>query len=156
MTSLKDLLAAPVPTSMRASCTDAPVITRSNRCSKHLPALCERASAELVYRPTLLGGVFQATGNVSPAAVPAKGRYMDGDMARFARMYNVPLAVNPHFPINTLTLTERDGRTTATITVLYPSKDARDAALKTGMKEGAGQSYDRLEKLLGTMHGQGR
>jgi 2-hydroxychromene-2-carboxylate isomerase len=69
-----------------------------------LPALCERASAELVYRPTLLGGVFQATGNVSPAAVPAKGRYMDGDMARFARMYNVPLAVNPHFPINTLML----------------------------------------------------
>jgi uncharacterized protein YndB with AHSA1/START domain len=64
----------------------------------------------------------------------------------------------PEWPetINTLTLTERDGRTTATITVLYPSKDARDAALKTGMKEGAGQSYDRLEKLLGTMHGQAR
>jgi uncharacterized protein YndB with AHSA1/START domain len=32
--------------------------------------------------------------------------------------------------------------------VLYPSKEARDAALKTGMKEGMTQSYDRLEEYL--------
>ena len=69
-----------------------------------LPALCERAAATLAYRPMLLGAVFQATGNSSPAAVPAKGRYMDADMARFARRYGVPFAMNPHFPINTLTL----------------------------------------------------
>ena len=69
-----------------------------------LPALCTRAGAALAYRPMLLGGVFQATGNASPAAVPAKGRYMNDDMARFARRYGVPLAMNPHFPINTLTL----------------------------------------------------
>src|SRR5882757_9378298 len=69
-----------------------------------LPTLCAQAGAALVYRPTLLGGVFQATGNASPASVPAKGRYMDVDMARFARRYGVPLAMNPHFPINTLTL----------------------------------------------------
>ena len=29
---------------------------------------------------------------------------MNDDMARFARRYGVPLAMNPHFPINTLTL----------------------------------------------------
>ena len=69
-----------------------------------LPALCEQAGAELAYRPMLLGGVFQATGNVSPAAVPAKGRYMNADMDRFARRYGVPFAINPYFPINTLTL----------------------------------------------------
>ena len=69
-----------------------------------LPALCERAGAELEYRPVLLGGVFQATGNASPVAVPAKGRYMLHDMARFARRYGVPFVMNPHFPINTLTL----------------------------------------------------
>ncbi len=69
-----------------------------------LPKLCADASAELVYRPMLLGGVFQATGNASPAAVPAKGHYMNADMARFARRYGVPLAMNPFFPINTLTL----------------------------------------------------
>ena len=69
-----------------------------------LPTLCTQAGAELVYRPMLLGGVFQATGNASPANVPAKGRYMNADMARFARRYGVPLAPNPFFPINTLTL----------------------------------------------------
>jgi 2-hydroxychromene-2-carboxylate isomerase len=69
-----------------------------------LPALCTAAGAALAYRPMLLGGVFQATGNASPAAVPAKGRYMTDDMARFARRYGVPLASNPFFPVNTLTL----------------------------------------------------
>ena len=69
-----------------------------------LPTLCAQASAELAYRPMLLGAVFQATGNASPAAVPAKGRYMNDDMARYAKRYAVPLAMNPHFPINTLTL----------------------------------------------------
>ena len=69
-----------------------------------LPALCAQAGAELVYRPMLLGGVFQATGNASPASVPAKSRYIAADMARFARCYGVPLAPNPFFPINTLML----------------------------------------------------
>jgi 2-hydroxychromene-2-carboxylate isomerase len=52
----------------------------------------------------LLGGVFQATGNASPITVPAKGKYMLDDMARFARRYGVPLKFNPYFPINTLQL----------------------------------------------------
>ena len=69
-----------------------------------LPALCAQAGASLVYKPMLLGAVFQATGNASPAAVPAKGRYMNDDMARFAKRYGVAFGHNPHFPINTLTL----------------------------------------------------
>lgn len=69
-----------------------------------LPALCERAGATLAWRPMLLGAVFQATGNVSPASVPAKGRYMTGDLAHFARRYGVPFVMNPHFPVNTLSL----------------------------------------------------
>jgi uncharacterized protein YndB with AHSA1/START domain len=52
--------------------------------------------------------------------------------------------------INTLVLTEKSGKTTVTTTVLYPSKDARDAALKTGMKEGWSTSYDRLDAYLRT------
>jgi len=69
-----------------------------------LPALCAASGATLIYRPMLLGGVFQATGNASPVAVPAKGRYMLTDLARFAARYGVPLRFNPHFPINTLAL----------------------------------------------------
>ncbi|WGL62984.1 2-hydroxychromene-2-carboxylate isomerase [Pseudomonas sp. CW003PS] len=69
-----------------------------------LPDLCRETGATLVYRPMLLGGVFQATGNASPAMIPAKGRYMIRDLARFAERYGVPMRFNPHFPINTLTL----------------------------------------------------
>ncbi len=69
-----------------------------------LPALCAQEGARLDWRPMLLGGVFQATGNHSPAIVPAKGLYMQRDFERFAARYGVPFARNPHFPINTLTL----------------------------------------------------
>ena len=69
-----------------------------------LPALCARHGAQLVYRPMLLGGVFQATGNASPAMVPAKARHVFVDMQRFARRYGVTLAFPPGFPINTLNL----------------------------------------------------
>ena len=59
----------------------------------------------------------------------------------------------PEWPetINTLTLSEKDGRTTLTNTILYPSKEARDAALQTGMKEGATQSFVRLDNHLRTV-----
>lgn len=59
----------------------------------------------------------------------------------------------PEWPetINTLTLVEKAGRTTVTQTTRYPSKDARDAALKTGMSEGASQSFDRLDQYLQAM-----
>jgi uncharacterized protein YndB with AHSA1/START domain len=53
--------------------------------------------------------------------------------------------------VNTLTLSEENGKTTMTQTVLYPSKEARDAALKTGMKDGASESFDRLARHLQTM-----
>lgn len=69
-----------------------------------LPALCTETGVHLVYQPILLGGVFKATGNASPISVPAKGRYMLDDLARYAKRYNVPLRFNPHFPINTLVL----------------------------------------------------
>ena len=36
--------------------------------------------------------------------MPAKGRYVFADLARFARRYGVSLRVNPHFPVNTLVL----------------------------------------------------
>jgi len=69
-----------------------------------MPHLCKDCSAQLIYKPMLLGGVFQATGNQSPMVVPAKAAYMIDDLKRFAQRYGVPFAHNPHFPINTLTL----------------------------------------------------
>lgn len=69
-----------------------------------LPKIARETGSEIEYRPFLLGGVFQATGNRSPMEVPAKGQYMQDDLQRFARRYGVPFRHNPHFPINTLTL----------------------------------------------------
>jgi 2-hydroxychromene-2-carboxylate isomerase len=60
--------------------------------------------AKAIYRPMLLGGVFQSTGNHSPATVPAKGKYIFKDFNRYAQRYGVPFNNNPHFPINTLLL----------------------------------------------------
>jgi uncharacterized protein YndB with AHSA1/START domain len=59
----------------------------------------------------------------------------------------------PDWPetLNTLILTEEDGKTTLTSTLLYPSQEARDAALQTGMKEGASVSFDRLAEYLRTI-----
>lgn len=71
---------------------------------KRIPDLIARTGAEVIYVPVLLGGIFKATGNASPVAVPAKGVYMGADMARFARKFGVPLNMNPYFPINTITL----------------------------------------------------
>ncbi|MEL1091068.1 2-hydroxychromene-2-carboxylate isomerase [Pseudomonas sp. OB66] len=69
-----------------------------------LAKICADTQNELIYIPMLLGGVFKATGNASPAMIPAKGRYMFQDLDRFARRYGVQLRFNPHFPINTLIL----------------------------------------------------
>ena len=69
-----------------------------------LPALEAETGATAVLKPMLLGGVFQATGNQSPANIPAKGKYLFVDFDRFAERYGVPFKVNPNFPINTLLL----------------------------------------------------
>ncbi|MQR00712.1 2-hydroxychromene-2-carboxylate isomerase [Glaciimonas soli] len=60
--------------------------------------------AQIDRKPLLLGGVFKATGNGSPALVPAKAMHMITDLQRFARRYQVPFNYNPHFPIDTLQL----------------------------------------------------
>jgi 2-hydroxychromene-2-carboxylate isomerase len=69
-----------------------------------LPRIAAETGASVDYKPMLLGGVFQATGNHSPTTVPAKGKYMMDDLGRFAARHGVPFTSNPHFPINTLML----------------------------------------------------
>ena len=69
-----------------------------------LPTICANAGAELKYRPMLLGGIFQATGNASPVTIPAKGRYTMIDFQRHAKRYGVPFGLPKGFPINTLNL----------------------------------------------------
>ena len=71
---------------------------------KALPAIAAAHGAQILWRPMLLGGVFKATGNHSPAEIAAKSAWMQRDMERWAARYGAPFKRNPHFPINTLTL----------------------------------------------------
>jgi uncharacterized protein YndB with AHSA1/START domain len=50
----------------------------------------------------------------------------------------------------TLVLTERGGKTGLALTVLYASREARDGALQSGMKDGVAASYDALDTVLAT------
>jgi uncharacterized protein YndB with AHSA1/START domain len=54
----------------------------------------------------------------------------------------------PGESVVTMVLTEQDGRTTLTGTVLYDSQETRDAVVASGMEHGAAETYDRLADLL--------
>jgi len=54
----------------------------------------------------------------------------------------------PGEQVATLVLTEQGATTTLTLTVLYPSKEARDATIASGMERGVAASYDRLAGML--------
>jgi uncharacterized protein YndB with AHSA1/START domain len=55
--------------------------------------------------------------------------------------------------LNTLVLSEAGGKTMIRNQLLYPSKEARDAALKTGMLEGMSETFDGLAEYLATLAG---
>jgi len=54
----------------------------------------------------------------------------------------------PGEAVGTLVLVEQDRKTTVTQTMLYQSREARDAVLKSGMEKGVTASYDRLDEIL--------
>ena len=69
-----------------------------------LPNIASQRKIEILWTPILLGGVHKASGNQSPAFVPAKGKWMRNDIAKWARKYGVAFKANPYFPINTISL----------------------------------------------------
>jgi uncharacterized protein YndB with AHSA1/START domain len=56
----------------------------------------------------------------------------------------------PEWPesLETVEFQEQEGRTIVTTTILYASKEVRNAALETGMKEGMDVSFSRLDEYL--------
>ncbi len=72
-----------------------------------IPAIERRTGVAFEYVPVLLGGVFKATGNVSPAVslrgIRNKGEYTALETKRFLARHRITsYAWNPHFPVNTL------------------------------------------------------
>jgi uncharacterized protein YndB with AHSA1/START domain len=56
--------------------------------------------------------------------------------------------------VDTLVLVERDGKTTATLTMLCATQEVRDSVLKSGMEGGVAESYDVLDKVLASISGE--
>jgi len=53
-----------------------------------------------------------------------------------------------HISVETMTLTERDGRTLLTVHNVFSSKEDLDGMLQSGMESGASESYERLDEVL--------
>ncbi|MBN9015696.1 MAG: 2-hydroxychromene-2-carboxylate isomerase [Rhizobiales bacterium] len=76
---------------------------------KVIPAIEKRTGVAFEYVPILLGGIFKATNNKSPAETLAgiknKREFMELETQRFLKRFNVkPYVWNPNFPVNTLML----------------------------------------------------
>jgi uncharacterized protein YndB with AHSA1/START domain len=57
--------------------------------------------------------------------------------------------------LDTMVFVERGGKTTATTTVLYASREVRDAVLKSPMDRGVAESYDKLAEVLASTLARG-
>jgi len=53
-----------------------------------------------------------------------------------------------HISVETMRLEDLGGRTRVTVTSVFDSVEDRDGMLQSGMEQGAGESYDRLEAYL--------
>ncbi|HEU0148660.1 MAG TPA: 2-hydroxychromene-2-carboxylate isomerase, partial [Bradyrhizobium sp.] len=74
-----------------------------------IPAIEKRIGTRFLYVPVLLGGIFKATNNKSPAetlaGVKNKREFHAIETQRFVKRFQVePYVWNPHFPVNTLNL----------------------------------------------------
>jgi 2-hydroxychromene-2-carboxylate isomerase len=74
-----------------------------------IPAIEQRIGVKFEYVPILLGGIFKATNNKSPAetlaGVKNKPEFHAIETERFVKRFNVePYVWNPFFPVNTLNL----------------------------------------------------
>jgi len=74
-----------------------------------IPAIEKRTGGKFEYVPILLGGIFKATNNKSPAetlaGVKNKREFHALETERFVKRFGVkPYVFNPFFPVNTLNL----------------------------------------------------
>jgi 2-hydroxychromene-2-carboxylate isomerase len=71
-----------------------------------IPDIEKRTGATFEYVPVLLGGVFKATNNRSPAesnaGIKNKSEYGKLEMQRFIKKHGLAFTFNPNFPVNTL------------------------------------------------------
>ena len=92
-----------------------------------MPGIIERSKGEVVYRPMYTIGLHDIVGNQSPVMVPHKGKWVGGDLQRYARGYGVTLNMNPNGFIKILpasraaALAEREGDLEILMAVIFPA-----------------------------------
>ncbi|MBL8697777.1 MAG: 2-hydroxychromene-2-carboxylate isomerase [Alphaproteobacteria bacterium] len=64
--------------------------------------LAARHGRSVVWRPVLLGAVFKVSGQQPLLEIPLKGDYTKHDLARFARLWGVQIAIPPIFPFSSV------------------------------------------------------
>jgi 2-hydroxychromene-2-carboxylate isomerase len=92
-----------------------------------MPGIIERTGADVKYRPMFTIGLHDVVGNQSPVMVPNKGKWIGGDLQRYARDYGVTLNMNPHGLIKILpssraaALAEQEGDLEKLMAVIFPA-----------------------------------
>jgi uncharacterized protein YndB with AHSA1/START domain len=80
------------------------------------------------------------------------GKYLE--IARPTRVvYTQSFEPMPGEAVVTVSFEERDGSTTLVAHELYPSKEALDGALKSGMEDGMRETFDQLDELVASLSG---
>jgi 2-hydroxychromene-2-carboxylate isomerase len=130
-----------------------------------IPDIERRTGAKFAYVPALLGGIFKATGNQSPAqafaGIPSKLAYERRETQRFVQRHGIAeFAMNPHFPVNTLQImrgavaAQRAGVFEAYVEAVFRAMWVRGlkmddpAVIKAALDEAA-LPADRLIELMG-------
>lgn len=62
----------------------------------------------------------------------------------------------PGEAVGTIIFSEESGKTLVTQTILYDTREARDAVLKSPMEQGVNAGYNRLENLLKSLQAKGK
>ena len=96
-----------------------------------LPAIERRTGVKFEYSSVLLGGIYKATNNLSPAeslrGIKNKPEYEARETRRFIRRHNITkFRTNPFFPVNTLMLMRGASRLSSKA-CSRPTKESREA-----------------------------
>ena len=70
--------------------------------SQRIEKICEMGGASLIWKPFLLGGVFNEIGSIPAAQIDNKIKYLRQDTVSCAKYYGVPFNYPEIFPLNSV------------------------------------------------------
>jgi uncharacterized protein YndB with AHSA1/START domain len=98
-----------------------------------------------------VGGTYRFVFRHGDAEMAFFGRYLE--VTPNARLVWTNEEAGEGGPVTTLTLEEKSGKTLAVLHDLFASKEALDACIASGEKDGVCETFDQLDELLVALHG---